>query len=179
MIVILWNIRSLHNVGSIFRTSDAVGVEKIYLVGFTPTPRDRFGDLRPDLQKVALGAERTVSWEHLSVHSAKKLLPALKQQGFTVLAVEQHKRSIPYFRLSSKNAFERLVLLVGNEVGGLPPPILEVADKILEIPMRGKMVRHPEHLKNQHPKLRAGKESLNVSVALGVVAFGLKYRNSA
>lgn len=176
MLIILWNIRSIHNVGSIFRTSDAVGAEKIYLVGITSTPRDRFGDLRPDFHKVALGAERSVPWEHLSLPKAKQLLSDLKQKNFTLLAIEQHKKSTPYFRLDKKYKFNRLVLLMGNEVKGLPASILKTADKTLEIPMHGKMLKHPEHLKNQHPKRRMGKESLNVSVAFGVVAFGLRYR---
>ena len=176
MIAILWNVRSIHNVASIFRTSDAVGVKKIYLVGITPTPRDRVGDLRPDFYKVALGAERTVPWESLLFTKAKKMLLMFRQRGLNILAVEQHKRSKPYFRLPCKYKFDKLVLLVGNEVKGLPANLLKVPDKILEIPMHGKLLKHPEHLKNQHPRHRMGKESLNVSVAFGVVAFGLRYR---
>lgn len=153
-----------------------MGVKKIYLVGITPTPRDRFHDIRPDFYKVALGAERSVPWEYLSIAHARKKMLLLKKQGYYSLAVEQHKKSLPYFKLAPKYSFERLVLLVGNEVGGLPPKVLNSVDKILEIPMHGKLVRHLGHIKNLPLKSREGKESLNVSVAFGVAVFGLKYR---
>lgn len=175
MIVMLWNIRSVYNVASMFRTSDAADIEKIYLVGITPAPRDRFGELRPDFHKVALGAERSTAWEHLSIARAKKLLPALKKQGYSFAAVEQHKQSIPYYRLPQKYKFERLVLFMGHEVRGLPASVLKIADRILEIPMHGKVLKDSAHLKNQHPSRRQGKESLNVSVAFGIIVFGLRY----
>ena len=71
MVVLLDNIRSLHNVGSIFRTADAVGVEKLYLCGITPTPRDRFGEVPLPLAKVALGAEKTVAWEKVAISNSQ------------------------------------------------------------------------------------------------------------
>ncbi|OGY63358.1 MAG: hypothetical protein A3I89_01830 [Candidatus Harrisonbacteria bacterium RIFCSPLOWO2_02_FULL_41_11] len=160
MVVILNNIRSLHNVGSIFRTADAAGVEKIYLCGITPEPIDQFGKPRQQLIKVSLGAEQSVRWD-ASARSARatlKLLERLKKDGYKIFAVEQSKKSIPYFRLRVES--ERLknsALVFGNEVKGLSPAILKKTDKILEIPMRGK------------------KESLNVAVAFGIVVFHLVY----
>lgn len=158
MIAILANIRSLHNVGSIFRTADAAGVEKLYLAGITPAPTDQFGQLRPQLAKVSLGAEKTVAWD-ASARSAQgtlKLIDKLKKSGYQMWAVEQSKKSVPYYSLSMKRSSNTQVALVmGNEVRGLSPSILKKCDKILEIPMRGK------------------KESLNVAVAFGIVIFHL------
>lgn len=154
MIVILVNIRSLHNVGSIFRTADAAGIEKIYLTGYTPTPIDKFGSRRAQIAKVALGAELVVSWEYC--YSATALIDKLKKQGFQILAVEQSSKSVPFnkIKLTVKER-EKSVLIMGNEVKGLSPAILKRANKILEIPMYGE------------------KESLNISVAFGIVAYGL------
>jgi len=152
MIAILHNIRSMHNVGSIFRTADAAGIEKLYLCGITPAPKDRFGDWRLQIAKVALGAEKYVPWE--KVGSTAHLLKKLKTQGYKIFALEQHKNSIPYYLAKlSKKDLRKTALVVGNEVKGLSPGVLKLADKILEIPMRGK------------------KESLNVAVAFGIVAF--------
>ncbi len=156
IVAVLPNIRSLHNVGSIFRTADAAGVSKLYLSGITPKPVDPLGNYRREIAKVALGAERTVPWEYS--RSTAALLKKLKKAGYTIFAVEQSKKSIPYYALNPKPyALRKVALVVGNEVKGLPPGILRMADKILEIPMRGK------------------KESLNVSVAFGIVLFGLVY----
>jgi len=158
MIVILHNIRSLHNVGSIFRTADAAGVEKIYLCGITPGPVDVFGKPRPQLTKVSLGAEKYVPWD-ASARSARatiKLLEKLKKEKYKIFAIEQSKKSIPYFKIQSYEVqLRKIGLVVGNEIKGLPPSILKKADKILEIPMRGK------------------KESLNVAVAFGIIVFFL------
>jgi len=182
MIIVLDNIRSLFNVGSIFRTADAVGVEKIYLCGITPEPVDRFGRIRPQLAKVALGAEKTVEWEYNKstanvLHYLKKpksrgeLRPATEEK-YKIFAVEQDKRSIPYFKLKlKKSEFEKTVLVFGNEVEGISKNILKKADKILEIPMRGAMVRQAHHPRCLH----RGKESLNVSVSAGIVMFGIRY----
>lgn len=155
MVVILNNIRSLHNVGSIFRTADAAGVEKIYLCGITPEPVDRFGKIRPQLEKVSLGAEKTVSWE--KTKSAAALIGKLKKRGYKIFAIEQSNKSIPYYRAKiNKAGAKNLALVLGNEVRGLPPAVLKKSDRILEIPMRGK------------------KESINVAVAFGIVAFHLR-----
>ncbi|MEX2033063.1 MAG: TrmH family RNA methyltransferase, partial [Candidatus Colwellbacteria bacterium] len=189
-----------HNVGSIFRTADAVGVEKIYpdtkralapkaqrnassarysvgvyLCGITPSPLDTFGKVRPQFAKVALGAEKYVSWE--KVKSTTKLIDNLKAQRFKILAVEQSKRSIPYHKVKVRPK-EKIALVLGAEVKGLSPSILKKADKILEIPMAGAMVRQGVRLRltrsPHHPRrTRRGKESLNVAVAFGIVAFGI------
>ena len=154
MIVILHNIRSLYNVGAIFRTADAADIKKIYLGGITPTPLDRFGRVRSQVAKVALGAERTVPWE--KVIQLGRLLDQLKRDGYKILAVEQAKSSIPYYRVKlKKTALNKTALVLGNEVRGLPSSILNKADKILEIPMRGK------------------KESLNVATTFAIVVFHL------
>lgn len=168
MIAILHNIRSMHNVGSIFRTADAAGLEKLYLCGITPAPKDRFGDWRPQIAKVALGAEKYIPWE--KVGSTTYVIKKLKVQGYKIFALEQERRAVPYYRMKpSKKKHEKIALVVGNEVKGLSSTILNLADKILEIPMRGAMVRqahHPRHV-------GCGKESLNVAVAFGIVAFHL------
>ncbi len=155
MVVVLNNIRSLYNVGSIFRTADAAGAEKIYLCGFTPEPVDRFGKLRPQLAKVSLGAEHSVKWE--KIKSAIRLIDKLKKDGYKILAIEQNQKSMPYFKFKIQSKEQKSALVLGNEVNGLPQSILKKADKILEIPMKGK------------------KESLNVSVAFGIVVFNLIY----
>ena len=151
IVAVLVNIRSLHNVGSIFRTADAAGVEKLYLCGITPTPTDRFGKIRPQLAKVALGAEKTVPWEKCA--STSKLIDRLKKDGYEIIAIEQSKKSVPYYNLKAISYKLKAVLVLGSEVAGLPPAILKKADVIAEIPMRGR------------------KESLNVAVAFGIVAF--------
>jgi len=147
-ILILHDIRSVENVGAMFRTADAARINKIYLTGYTPTPLDRFGRKRGDLAKSALGAEEFVPWEQKK--STATLLNNLKKEGFYIIAIEQDEKSVDYkkVRLQSKNAF-----IVGTEVTGIPENILKKCDVIAEIPMRGK------------------KESLNVSVACGVALF--------
>lgn len=147
-IIILHDIRSVTNVGAIFRTADAAGVDKIYLTGITPTPLDRFGRKRTDLAKAALGAEEYVAWEYKK--SLPTLIANLKKQGFQMIAIEQDKNSMDYkkVKLKAKNAF-----LVGTEVTGIPQNILKKCDIIAEIPMLGQ------------------KESLNVSTALGIALF--------
>jgi tRNA G18 (ribose-2'-O)-methylase SpoU len=155
MIVLLYNLRSLHNIGSIFRTSDGAGVSKIYLCGYSSAPVDEFGASRSQIAKTALGAEHMVLWE--KKRSATAVIDRLHKDGYQVFAVELDKRSVPYqvIKLTAKE-WERTVLVMGSEVKGLTPGILKRVDKILEIPMFGK------------------KESLNVSVAFGVVAYGLR-----
>jgi len=154
MIAILHNIRSLHNIGSIFRTADAAGIEKIYLTGITSAPIDRFQKPRIQITKVSLGAENYISWE--KAKSLPQLIINLKKEGFRIIALEQSKKSVPYYSLSSSSSQKKLALIVGNEVQGLSKSILEKADTIIEIPMQGR------------------KESLNVAVAFGIVAFSLR-----
>ena len=170
MVAILHNIRSLHNVGSIFRTADAAGIEKLYLCGITPAPVNRFGKIEPKLAKVALGAEKTVSWERCV--STTRLIAKLKKDGYKIFAVEQTKNSISYYTLHPKRyTLNQVALLLGNEVKGLSPAILKKADKILEIPMRGAMIRQAHHPR----RTSRGKESLNVAVAAGIVIFHFLY----
>jgi 23S rRNA (guanosine2251-2'-O)-methyltransferase len=156
--VIVHDIRSVHNVGSMFRTADAAGAERIFLCGITPAPLGRFKEVRPDFAKVALGAEQYVSWE--SAKTTIEVVKRLKKEGYEIFALEQSKRSIPYYAVHPLRD-ARIALIVGNEVQGLPVPILRAADRILEIPMMGK------------------KESLNVAVAFGIVAFGLRFGSAS
>ncbi|MDP1706779.1 MAG: TrmH family RNA methyltransferase [bacterium] len=149
---VLHNIRSLHNVGSMFRTADGVGVSKIYLTGYTPAPTDVFGKTRPEIAKTALGAEKTVAWEQKK--DISRLIADLKKQGFLILALEQAKNSISYDKLKLKKG-TKAALIVGNEVRGVASGILKKCDKILEIPMRGQ------------------KESLNVSTSFGIAVYQL------
>jgi len=154
MIAILYNIRSLHNIGSMFRTSDAVGVEKIYLCGYTSAPVDENGIVRGQVGKTALGAEHSVPWEKCK--STTALLDRLHRNGYKIYAVEIDPRSTPYQKIKlTPRGWKKAALVMGSEVLGLTPGILKRADKILEIPMHGM------------------KESLNVSVAFGVVTYGL------
>lgn len=146
--VILHNIRSTHNVGSIFRTADALGVTKIFLSGYTPSPLDRFGNPRPDIAKVSLGAEKNVAWEHLKRASA--LISRLKGEGVEIIAIEQDKSAQDYKKVRPKLP---AAFLFGNEVRGLSKELRRAADTIAEIPMKGK------------------KESLNVSVSFAIALF--------
>lgn len=154
--LVLYNIRSAHNVGSIFRTGDAVGVGHIHLTGYTPAPVDRFQNKRKDIAKVALGAEDTIPWtSHEDVIS---LIKDLKAKGVKIYALEQNEKSKDYRNeasklLSLKDA--EVAVVLGEEVRGIGDDILELCDEVLEIPMRG------------------SKESLNVSVATGILLFEL------
>ncbi len=149
-IAVLDNLRSVHNVGSIFRTSNAVGIEKIYLCGTTPTPLDKKGERRKDFAKVALGAEDTVTWEYyeLTVDCVKKL----KAEGFYILALEQDNNSVDY-KVVDSSGKENLAFVIGNEVEGVTKDVLEIADMTVEIPMLGT------------------KESLNVTIAFGIAVY--------
>ena len=154
--IILDNIRSAHNVGSIFRSSDGAGVEKIYLVGPTPTPIDRFGRAQPEIVKTSLGASESIPWEHVgetdseSVQESIALITQLKQEGFNIVAVEQSSKSISSYDFKIP---EKVVYIVGAEVEGVHQEIIDVADVVVEIPMAGV------------------KESLNVSVTAGIILF--------
>ena len=144
MIVVLDNIRSRENVGSIFRTADAVVVAKMYLCGITPIPPHE------KISKTALGAETYVPWKYHA--QAWRLLRKLKAESekLKVIGLEQTQDSQNLFKFKSKFP---LVLVVGNEVNGLSPQILKYCDKKISIPMYGK------------------KESLNVSVPTGVALY--------
>ncbi len=148
---VLHNIRSLYNVGSMFRTADAAGIEKIYLTGYTPVPVDAFGKLRSEVVKTALGAEKNVPWENC--RRISEAFRKLRKDDVQIIALEQHTGTVDYHRIKPKRPF---ALVVGNEVRGLSLSVLKKCDIIVEIPMRGK------------------KESLNVSVAFGIALFTLK-----
>ena len=146
--VLFHNVRSTYNVGALFRTADGAGVSNVYLSGYTPRPLDRFGRERKDVSKTALGAEKTVSWEYVKEPAA--VIKRLHAGGWTIIGVEQDRRSIPY---RSFQMMKPTLFIFGNEVRGLSPSLRARCDRIIEIPMRGK------------------KESLNVSVAAGVILF--------
>lgn len=153
-VLILENLRSVENTGSIFRTAEGLGVSKIILVGTTPAPTDRFGRKRSDFSKVALGAEGLVEWEHVAVSNLQFTISNLQKGGFKIISLEQHPNSVklPNFQTSELTNF---ALIVGNEVDGVSKEALEMSDEIVEIPMQGQ------------------KESLNVSVATGIALFSL------
>lgn len=145
IVVVCHNIRSRHNVGSIFRTADGAGVDKIFLCGITPAPP------HPNIKKVSLGAERYVEWEKHK--DARQVIDGLKDENFQIISLEQAKGAIRYDKLTIfKN---NIALIVGSETNGLPKSILTRSDKVIYIPMLGK------------------KESLNVSVAFGIAVYRL------
>jgi len=146
--ILLHDIRSVYNVGAIFRTADAIGVSKIYLSGFSPTPLDRFNVPRTDFAKSALGSEKTVSWE--GSETPLEIIETLKKEGFQIVCVEQDEASIDYKKV---NLGEKVLVIFGNEVEGVSKEMLSKADTIAEIPMNGL------------------KESLNISVSAGIVLF--------
>jgi len=148
VVLVLDNIRSVLNVGAIFRTADAVGVSKVYLTGVTPTPIDRFGRDRKDLAKTALGAEKNIAWEY--VPTMEECIAQLKKEGYFLIAVEQDKTSVDYKEVKVKFP---CAFVLGNEVNGLSKEVLKMVAVVAEIKMLGK------------------KESLNVSVATGIVLF--------
>jgi len=146
--LVLENVRSAHNVGSLFRTADGAGVECVHLVGYTPTPIDRFGRVQKEIEKTSLGATKAVAWEwHETIGP---LLARARDEGRTIVAVEQAPESVP---LAAFTVPESVLYLFGSEVEGLSEATLAQADTIVEIPMLGV------------------KESLNVAVAAGIVLY--------
>jgi len=141
-VLILPNIRSGHNVGAMFRTADAAGVDKLYITGYTPCPP------HPQVDKVSLGAEKWMKWEYCK--QTGKLLKKLRETGYNIVALEKNA--------DSQNIFDwqpvfPLALVVGNEKTGVEKRLLKYCDAVVEIPMLGK------------------KSSLNVSVAAGVAMY--------
>ena len=151
VVLVLDNVRSAHNVGSAFRTADAFGVDKIYLGGICPVPPS------PEPRKVALGAEEVVPSEHVA--DVVALVRRLRADGYTVVAVEQTERSVKLNEFESRreagDAPARYALVFGNEVEGVQQEVVDECDFSLEIPQRGT------------------KHSLNVSVSVGVVLWGI------
>jgi len=148
IVLVLHNIRSAHNVGSIFRTADAAGVTKIYLSGYSPRPADRFGRPQKEIGKTALGAEAAIPWEYFK--TATPIFNTLEKQGFQVIGLEQSPSSVDYKKVKPKYP---VAFVVGNEVKGMSPELQKRCDIIAEIPMKGE------------------KESLNVGVSLGIALF--------
>ena len=157
IIVVCHNIRSTHNIGSIFRTSEGFGVSKIVISGYSPYPKLPAGDSRlphlsekltNQIHKTALGAEIMVPFEY---QEAPDLI-SLKQQGFTIIGLEQDKRSI---MLKDYKKPEKIALILGEEVYGITNEMRQQCDDLIEIPMNGK------------------KESFNVSVAAGIALYAL------
>jgi tRNA G18 (ribose-2'-O)-methylase SpoU len=142
--IVLDNVRSLHNVGSAFRTADAFRIAKIYLTGITGTPPHR------EIQKTALGATESVAWEYAT--NTATLVNQLKTQNYKIIVVEQTSESVALqnFHLSSD---EKYCLVFGNEVNGVSEDVVSQADLAIEIPQAGT------------------KHSLNVSVCLGIVTW--------
>ena len=151
-VVILDNVRSVYNVGSIFRTANAVGIEKIILCGITPTPLDKKGLRRKDFAKVALGAEDTVTWEY--TESAVEALKYLQKEDFYSIAIEQSEASVDYKSVEVEGK-ENVAFVIGSEVDGITKDVLDICDVIAEIPMKGT------------------KESLNVTIAFGIAAYSI------
>lgn len=150
IIIVLDNIRSMHNVGSIFRTADAFLIEAVFLCGYTPQPPHR------DIHKTALGATETVDWIYFE--SAVKAIEELKENGYRIYAVEQADKS------TSLEIFDRdenipVAVVVGNEVEGVSNEVLTICDGCIEIPQLGM------------------KHSLNVSVAAGIILWQLVFGN--
>ncbi len=146
--VLLHNIRSAHNVGSMFRTADAIGVGHVFLSGYTPLPIDRFGRPVREIAKTALGAEESVPWS--VERDISRFITRAKEEGFVVVGLEQDARSVDYAHYSVSRP---TLFVVGNEVRGMSASLRAKCDVLIEIPMRGK------------------KESLNVSVSFGVALF--------
>ena len=146
LVVILDNVRSLHNIGSVFRTSDAFRVECIYLCGITATPP------HPEMHKTALGAEFTVDWKY--VNNAVEAVDNLRQEGYVVFSVEQAENSIMLEDIRLKQG-KRYAVVLGNEVKGVQQEVIDHSDGCIEIPQYGT------------------KHSLNVSVTAGIVIWDL------
>lgn len=140
--VVLENIRSLYNVGSIFRTSDGALIEKLYLSGYTGYPP------RKEIDKTALGSVESVPWERIP--NTFEIINGLRGAGYQIVSLEQTESSVPYNKAEYKFP---LCLLVGNEVGGLSDAVASKSDLAIDIPMHGM------------------KQSLNVSVAYGIAIY--------
>lgn len=159
IILIVHNIRSIHNVGSIFRTCEGFGVDKIIFSGYTPYPEQPndtrlphiYRKLNSSIAKTALGAEKIVPNNY--EENVEATLLRLKTEGYVIIALEQHTTSI---NISSYQPPQKIVLLIGEEVHGITPNLLALCDTTIEIPMYGK------------------KESFNVSVATGIALYHLR-----
>lgn len=160
IVVIAHNMRSTHNVGSLLRTAEGMGVKKLYLTGYTPYPRHAqdsrlphiANKLHKQIHKTALGAEETVVWEQSP--DVLELIHDLQKKGYTVVALEQANTSV---ELASYNAPQNIALIVGREVEGIEPEVLAACDITLEIPMFGQ------------------KESYNVVQAAAMALYQIRF----
>lgn len=143
IVVVLDNVRSMNNIGSVFRTADAFRIERVYLCGISATPP------HPDIHKTALGAEEVVAWTYYE--STLECASALKAQGYTIWCVEQAKGSIPLDHFDPQPTQTPIALVLGNEVKGVDQSVIDTSHGCIEIPQYGT------------------KHSINVSVACGIV----------
>lgn len=150
--LILPNIRSCHNVGAMFRTADAFSVDKLFLVGYTAAPP------KIQIDKVSLGAEKWIPFEKYPIEELKSLIEKLITEGFTIVALEKSETSVELHDLKIEKS---VALIVGNEVDGVEPEILELCDAVTHIEMLGK------------------KESLNVSIAAGIAMSSIRNKLSS
>ncbi len=150
VVVVLDNVRSMHNIGSVFRTCDAFLIEKIYLCGITATPPNK------EIRKTALGATESVEWEYIK--EINELIPKLKSDNYKIVSIEQVEGGISLsgFELNSN---ERYAVIFGNEVEGIQQPVIDQSDVCLEVPQGGT------------------KHSLNVSVCAGIVLWEFFKKN--
>ncbi|HSX27633.1 MAG TPA: TrmH family RNA methyltransferase [Patescibacteria group bacterium] len=164
IILLAHNVRSCHNVGSLLRTAEGLGLEKVYLSGYTPYPKFQNDKRLPHLaekinkqiHKTALGAEKLVNWEQAD--NPVDVIVKLKSQGYEICGLEQNDKSI---NLSGFRPQNKIVLVVGNEITGLDPDLMAKCSKLLEIPMFGK------------------KESFNVVQAAAMALYHLRFLDSA
>lgn len=160
IVLVAHNVRSAHNVGSLLRTADGLGVDHVYLSGYTPYPKAKNDTRLPHLAtkahrqiaKTALGAEKTVKWRH--EEDVGSLIKNLKKRGFKVAGLEQSESSIKLFELEAP---DKLAIVVGNEIEGIPHAVLESCDLTLEIPMFGE------------------KESFNVASAAAMALYHVRF----
>ena len=150
VVVLLDNVRSLHNVGSVFRTCDAMAVEKLYLCGITAKPPHR------EIQKTAIGATESVNWEYMQ--DAISIIHRYKKVGYTIISIEQTSNSKALGNYNWEN--EKVLLVFGNEVDGVQQKIIDLSDFSVEIPQWGT------------------KHSFNITVSAGIVLWDLKSKTS-
>lgn len=146
LVVVLDNVRSLHNIGSIFRTADAFSIEAIYLCGITGTPPNK------EIQKTALGSTESVAWKYFT--TTQLAVEELKQNNYNLFAIEQAEKSTMLNNFDP-NTYSKLAVIFGHEVKGVEQTIIDVCDGVIEIPQTGT------------------KHSLNVSVSAGVALWDI------
>ncbi len=161
IVLVVHNVRSCHNVGSLLRTADGLGVQEVYLTGYTPYPYQANDDPRlphlarkidAQIHKTALGAEHSIPWQH--AENIQDVFGALHAAGFTIVALEQYEHSI---QLPDYKPPKKVAVLVGREIEGIEPEILDACDVIVEIPMYGQ------------------KESFNVSAAAAMALYQIAF----